>query len=352
MLFLVSGHRSGLTRFDRMPFTASTPPLITVILTVYKRTAYLNEAIESIVNQSLNDFELIVTDDAPTETARLICAKYNHDQRIRYRRNQSTLGAPLNIAAAMREARGKYVTIFNDDDVAEPLMLEKLARLLQLNPECAACFADHSIIDSASNLLLEDCDNLTLDRGRQGLRAGLINNPLRTALRGSVPFVMGTMFHRDDYRDEWMVNEVEGAYDQWMALQLALQGRPFFYLAERIFRYRVHQASESARLDAEKAGCQVFIFKSLLHVKMPSEERKLVKVLLARFLFNLGRDRLYFGEVKSARMAFREAMDNGLIVKPFLGIMATHLPNECRVSLINRWRWLRGIAEQVPRPQS
>jgi len=101
-------------------------PLVSVILTAFKHSQYLDAAIRSVLAQTMTDFELVVTDDADSKTTRTSCHRFWQDRRVRYRANSQRLGALMNIASALREVRGEFVTILNDDDQMEPDMLEAL----------------------------------------------------------------------------------------------------------------------------------------------------------------------------------------------------------------------------------
>src|SRR4051812_23389763 len=94
----------------------STSPKVSVIVTVFRRTRYLREALHSALAQAIADIEIIVTDDSASADIEAICASMA-DDRVRYRSNRPTLGVVLNVQAALREARGEYVAILNDDDV-------------------------------------------------------------------------------------------------------------------------------------------------------------------------------------------------------------------------------------------
>ena len=92
--------------------TSAGVPLVSVVITVggihFNRTCYLEEAITSVLRQTLPSLELIVTDDSDSEESKLICAKFEADGRLKYRSNPRPLGAPLNVAKALDAARGKY----------------------------------------------------------------------------------------------------------------------------------------------------------------------------------------------------------------------------------------------------
>ena len=128
-------------------FGELSDPVVSVVMTVFRRTEYLEEAIRSVLSQTFVNFALIVTDDAASEEARGICDKFMYDARVRYRCNRETLGAPLNIAAAMDEVESALVTIVNDDDVLEPDMLAQLVPPMLADPKCALAFGDHWLMD-------------------------------------------------------------------------------------------------------------------------------------------------------------------------------------------------------------
>lgn len=87
---------------------------ISVILCVYNEERFINKAIESILNQSLNDFELIVVNDGSTDSTLDIINSYN-DNRIRLI-NQKNIGLGASRNKAMKLARGEYVAFLDGDD--------------------------------------------------------------------------------------------------------------------------------------------------------------------------------------------------------------------------------------------
>src|SRR5258708_7238351 len=121
-------------------------PLVSVILTVFEREEFLQSAIEGALAQTFLNYEIIVTDDSNRASLRQICESFQAGDRLRYRSNLKQLGAPLNIRAAIEEAKGKYVAILNDDDYWEPTFLEKLAAPLEESPDRVIAFSDHWIV--------------------------------------------------------------------------------------------------------------------------------------------------------------------------------------------------------------
>ena len=91
---------------------------VSVILPAYK-SAYLNQAIESILNQTYTNFELIIVDDASPEDIKEVVSKFS-DKRIKYYKNQENIGGKSLVAQwnhCMQYASGEYFVLAADDDI-------------------------------------------------------------------------------------------------------------------------------------------------------------------------------------------------------------------------------------------
>lgn len=110
-------------------------PLISVLLPVYNtKEEYLRECIESILNQTLKDYELIILNDGSTNNVEEVIKSYN-DSRIKYFLNKETKGITevRNKLAAL--ANGKYIAVTDHDDISVPERFEKEVNFLENNPE-------------------------------------------------------------------------------------------------------------------------------------------------------------------------------------------------------------------------
>src|SRR5688572_28337892 len=84
-------------------------PLVSIGLPVYNGERFLSEALDSLLGQTLADFELIVSDNASTDRTAEICLAYAaRDARVRYVRQQTNIGAIRNWNFVARQARGQY----------------------------------------------------------------------------------------------------------------------------------------------------------------------------------------------------------------------------------------------------
>ena len=111
-------------------------PEVSVVITTYKRPGKLGRAIKSVLDQSLEDWELIIVDDnngdspfrAETEA---FMATYLGDSRIRYIKHEKNSGAPAARNTGIKAAVGTYIALLDDDDEFESTKLEKQLTLLK-----------------------------------------------------------------------------------------------------------------------------------------------------------------------------------------------------------------------------
>jgi len=128
---------------------------VTVILTSYNHANFLREAIDSVLNQTYTEFDLIIWDDGSTDESWQIITSYA-DPRIQAFKNETLVrGAPIRNAVSEVET-GEYIAIQHSDDVWEPQKLEKQVAFLDENPPVGAVFTWAQIIDENGANLPED----------------------------------------------------------------------------------------------------------------------------------------------------------------------------------------------------
>ena len=129
-------------------------PLFTIAIPAFK-SSYLGECIESVLNQSYKDFELLIIDDCSPEDLKSIVLKYE-DARIRYYRNEKGFGA-VNVVGnwnkCLEYANGEFIICIGDDDKLKPCCLEEYKRLIDRYPEKNVFHGWTEIIDEKSNFL-------------------------------------------------------------------------------------------------------------------------------------------------------------------------------------------------------
>src|ERR1700738_5096767 len=109
---------------------------LSVIVPNYNHARFLRQRIESVLNQTFHDFEVILLDDCSTDDSRSILSEYAADPRVRIEFNEKNSGSTfMQWNKGVRLARGEYVWIAESDDYADARMLERLVAVLDTQPE-------------------------------------------------------------------------------------------------------------------------------------------------------------------------------------------------------------------------
>ena len=105
-------------------------PLVSIVLPTYNRAYLLKRAIQSVLNQTYRNFELIVVDDGSTDNTKEVVEDF-HDKRIRYVAHEKRRGANAARNTGIKLAEGEYVAFQDDDDIWLPRKLEIQIRVFQ-----------------------------------------------------------------------------------------------------------------------------------------------------------------------------------------------------------------------------
>ena len=166
-----------------------TNPKITIGMPVYNGEKYLHESIESILCQTYNDFELIISDNASDDSTEEICRSYaTIDQRIRYLRNDTNVGIAKNFNRVVELARGKYFAWAAHDDKHAETFLECCHGVLEKEPSVILCYTKTKIINENGDIVATYTDDLDLRQPRphERIRYLLIHLNLVNALYGLI----------------------------------------------------------------------------------------------------------------------------------------------------------------------
>ncbi len=211
----------------------SENPLVSVIMPVYNSEKFLREAVESILDQTFTDFELIAINDGSTDDSGSILADYRQrDERmviLGHLKNQGIVSA-LNWGLIV--GRGKYIAYMHADDISHPGRFEKQVAFLETHPEVGILGSAVELIDTrgqAIGVLPKRCDDLAI----------------RWTSLFSSPFMHPTVMLRHSILEAHHLQYQEGMggvedLDLWVRLLVYTQAAN---LAEALLRYRVHPAS-------------------------------------------------------------------------------------------------------------
>ncbi|MFK8015365.1 MAG: glycosyltransferase family 2 protein [Gammaproteobacteria bacterium] len=221
---------------------------ITVGMPVYNGEQYLESAISAVLEQTFDDFELLIADNASSDQSGDICRDLAAgDSRIRYLRNQKNIGAAANYNLLYDQARTPYFRWSNADDLLDPTLHQKCYDALVAHPEAALAAGTTILIDGDGNETGAYDDNLHIVDPRPSRR-------LCSFLRrvGMTNVIYGLMRTDALKHTDLMGNGTVPAADTIFMGQLVLQGA-FIKLDEPLFYRRMHELSSSAdRADTSK----------------------------------------------------------------------------------------------------
>lgn len=107
--------------------------LVSIIMPSYNTGAFIKKTIQSVLNQSYENWELIIVDDCSTDNTDEVVLPFLNDQRIRYIKNEKNSGAAVSRNRALREAKGKWIAFLDSDDLWLPEKLEKQVLFMKKN---------------------------------------------------------------------------------------------------------------------------------------------------------------------------------------------------------------------------
>jgi glycosyltransferase involved in cell wall biosynthesis len=125
-------------------------PLVSIIIASYNHQEYITEAIQSVLDQTFQDFEIVIVDDASTDGTVKEIRKFN-DSRIKLFCSEKNEGQFATVRKGIEISSGKYIAILNSDDAFFPEKLEKQVHFLDENPSFGAVFSYAQLIDDDGN---------------------------------------------------------------------------------------------------------------------------------------------------------------------------------------------------------
>lgn len=210
-------------------------PRVSIGMPVYNGAQYIRAAIDSVLNQTYGDLELIISDNASTDETQAICEEYaKADPRVRYSRNPRNLGAGPNYDRCFHLARGHYFRWAAHDDAMAPTYLEKAVAALDAAPDAVACQVGIVEIDEQGNETRRYVNALTgIDSPSRATRLGAAIHP-----RHQVEDFF-SLYRRDAVAKSGLHDTFLGS-DRVFLAEMALIGR-WVIVPEPLFLHREHR---------------------------------------------------------------------------------------------------------------
>lgn len=127
---------------------------ISVCIPVYNGERFIKKSIESVLNQTYSNFELLIIDNCSTDDTVSIVKSFN-DKRIRFIQNETNLGMIGNWNKCIKESKGKYINIVCADDRLKEDCLEKKVKMMTENDDVVFVFSGTDVIDETGKVILK-----------------------------------------------------------------------------------------------------------------------------------------------------------------------------------------------------
>ena len=302
-------YSSELLRLNYMQM--QRPPLVSIIVPAYRAVQYVAEALDSVMGQTFQDFEIVVVNDGCPETEALEKVLENYRSRIVYVKQENQgLAAARNTAIA-RSADSKYIALLDADDKWEPNYLEVQTGMMEANPTIEVLYCDAILFGEGSSkyqTFMQVCPS----HGEVSVES-LVNqtcNVMVSVLARREAIVRAGMFDPALRSNE--------DFDLWM--RIAKGGGRIAYHRRPLVHYRRHQNSLSASRPRMCSGFVTVMQKFLQRSDTSEAERRIIlsriEYVRAVMAWDEGRTAAQWGNSSEAVENFRRA--NQVLRKPWL----------------------------------
>jgi glycosyltransferase involved in cell wall biosynthesis len=227
---------------------------LTFGMPVYNGQAFLHQAIDSVLAQSFESWELIISDNASTDQTQAICEEYARNyENICYTRQETNIGAFANFANLLSLARGEYFKWIAYDDYIAPAFAARMVALLDSEPDTVLCTSDVRVVKEPESRLLFVEDYPMLRNGEDWNKAleqlliafsPYVSHRHGTNYSKSVYGVYRKELARREFLEQGFLERVIGNEFPFL-IRVALQGR-IVALGEQLWTYREHSAATRA----------------------------------------------------------------------------------------------------------
>lgn len=271
-------------------------PRISIVTPTYNRAGFIAQAVDSVLAQSVADWELLIVDDGSSDNTQEVLAAYQKDPRIHYF-YQANQGQSIARNNALKRAQGDFVAFLDSDDLWCPDKLERQLALFQKHPDVGVVHGDESTIDEAGQEI-----------GRENMLrySGRITPQLLADNSVSIVTALVRRECFDEMGGFQASHGVADDYDLWLRFSARYR---FHYEPGIVASYRV-MADQISSDKRRRFAANELIIKNFLHEFSGSVSRNEKRWGLARFYSRAARYFASNGERKRALRAIVIAFRN------------------------------------------
>ncbi len=220
--------------------------LVSICIPTFNSECFLEDTLRSIINQTYNNFEIIIGDNASTDQTNKIIKKFAlNDNRISYYFNEENIGYSANCNKLISKANGNFISIYHSDDIYEKSIIENQVNILVKNPNILGVFTSYNLINSNGDYLKNIKYPIDI---KNDLAIVQLETFIKIILNKSTScFCCPTsMIRKSVYVELTGYDEnIKFIEDQDMWARILLKG-PLAILNEKLINYRIHEKQGSS----------------------------------------------------------------------------------------------------------
>jgi len=207
-------------------------PLISVVMPVYNRQNYIHHAIQSILDQTFNDWELVIVDDGSTDNTEKVIKLFK-DDRIHYFKNSRNRGISYSRNRGNKMASGEILAVQDSDDMSLPDRLEEIYKTFNAFPRTDIVY--HSFYVRAMDIRY----------GARALHRELVRPGIYSKQRAlTVPFIPGQLAYRKAVAKKCPYRKELVCWDDWgFIIDATMKNLNFLWLERPLYEYVVSEDS-------------------------------------------------------------------------------------------------------------
>lgn len=286
--------------------------MVSIVLPTYNGQKYIRESIQSIIQQTYEDWELIIIDDCSTDDTNKIAREYERlDKRIRVIKNDKNLRLPASLNKGFNAARGEFLTWTSDDNLYKNNAIERLVKSLLENRQYGMVFSRMEYIDANGK--------------SKGFSSDITNEKelyYHNIVGASFMYTRRVYEEIGDYNiDKFLMED----YDYWLRI---LKVAKIKYLPEILYQYRQHEGSLTETRNRQMLEGKIELLKEQLMVgQLDKETCRMIYKELAEASFSLDQYhqmKEYFNRMKKINpnvQDVRKAVRISCIIGPTLSVL-------------------------------
>ncbi len=232
-------------------------PKVSVIIPNYNHASYLPQRIESVLNQTYGDFELLILDDASTDSSREVIEKYaGNNSEITTIFNTTNSGSPFaQWNKGVEKASGEYLWLAESDDFCEPNFLEELVPLLDQNPQVGIAYCQTYLVDESDSVLNSYQKNLEFIYKTKAWRKNFIKPGAEVCrdwlvFHNPIPNASGALMRKSTYLNVGKADPTMKLNGDWFLYAKILAQSDLAFTAQHLNYFRVHPHTQRERARA------------------------------------------------------------------------------------------------------